>query len=261
MIELTVLGSCGTFPGPNRACSGYLLTANADGSKPTHLMIDAGSGTLANLQKVVSIHELDAIWISHLHMDHCSDIALAYYLSKYAERQRDTRLPVYGPAGWHDHICRTSMSEDDMSDFFEVHELDDGARVQVGPLAVTALRTRHSVETFALRAYLNGATFAYSADTASTETVASIADSAQLFLCEASVPDHTREFPPNHLTATEAGQWARRGGATDLALTHIRPDADYESVIQNAESAFGRQVRLAREGDTFVVPEHQRPGR
>ena len=27
MIRLTVLGSCGTYPGPGRACSGYLFEA------------------------------------------------------------------------------------------------------------------------------------------------------------------------------------------------------------------------------------------
>lgn len=251
MLSLTVLGSCGTFPAPDRACSGYLVQIEANGNAPTSLLIDVGSGSLANLQKFSSIHDLDAVWLSHLHLDHCSDLILAYYLAKFSAKQRDRPLPVYGPPGWHDHLCRASVSERDLSDFFEIHELQNGTQLDLGPAKLTAIRTLHSVETYGLRLTHNSITIGYSADTASCDAVGEIANQASLFLCEAAVPDHKREYPPNHLTPGEAANWAQRASASHLALTHIRPDADTTATLQQAMQDFHRPISIAREGDVF----------
>ena len=47
-LKLTVLGCSGSYPGPGGAASGYLI--EGDG---TRIWLDAGSGTLANLQRHV----------------------------------------------------------------------------------------------------------------------------------------------------------------------------------------------------------------
>jgi len=75
-LSVTVLGCSGSYPGPGGACSGYLVEGGG-----TAVWLDAGSGTLANLQKHLSIVELDAVVISHEHVDHWTDLehlAVAY---------------------------------------------------------------------------------------------------------------------------------------------------------------------------------------
>jgi ribonuclease BN (tRNA processing enzyme) len=218
------------------------------------ILVDAGSGSLANLQKYVSIHDLDAIWISHLHVDHCSDLVLAYYLAKYGISQREELLPVYGPPGWHDHICRSSVSERSLADFFQVHELHDGAQVAIGSTTVlTAIRTTHSVDTYGLRVTDGSATtIAYSADSASCEALGRIGHDATLFLCEAAVLDHSRESPANHLTPSEAAEWATRANASKLLLTHVRPDSNEKVVLELAGTLFGDEIHIAYEGDVFT---------
>ena len=47
-MRLTVLGVCGGYPAAGRACSGYLVQ-----SGPTTLLVDCGSGVMANLGTVV----------------------------------------------------------------------------------------------------------------------------------------------------------------------------------------------------------------
>src|SRR5581483_215884 len=66
---LTVLGCSGSYPGPAQACSGYLLRCQG-----TVIWLDAGSGTLANLQRHVGLAEVDAVVLTHEHPDHWSDI-------------------------------------------------------------------------------------------------------------------------------------------------------------------------------------------
>ena len=90
-----VLGSSGGWPGPGRPCSGYLLTEG-----PTRVLLDAGAGTLAELLCHRTVAELDAIWISHLHPDHCSDLGLVRNLLAYGPAPAAGPLVVFGPPGW-----------------------------------------------------------------------------------------------------------------------------------------------------------------
>ena len=77
-MELTVLGSSGTWPGPGRATCGYLVSH--DGA---HLWLDAGSGTFARLQERIRVDQMTAIVISHGHPDHFSDMLMCFYARRY----------------------------------------------------------------------------------------------------------------------------------------------------------------------------------
>src|SRR5256885_1638489 len=68
-MELIVLGSSGAFPAAGGAASGYLL--RHDGFD---LWIDAGTGTLANVQKYTPFYEIAAVLVSHEHPDPCRDL-------------------------------------------------------------------------------------------------------------------------------------------------------------------------------------------
>ena len=257
MIKLTVLGSCGTFPGPGRACSGYLLEAPdpAGVTRPTRIWVDTGSGTLANLLGHATLDEVDAVWLSHLHVDHCTDLPVAYYTLKFGVPRRSSPLPVFGPSGWTEHIDRflTIDTSRSVRDMFEAHELFDGDDVQVGRLGLRAVATRHSVETYGVRASSATATVAYSADSGPCDALGQLADQADLFLCEAAWPDRPDQADPIHCTPAEAGHWAARGGASRLVLTHIRPSDDTAAARAEAAAAYGGAVEAAHEGDVYHV--------
>ncbi|HMC51941.1 MAG TPA: MBL fold metallo-hydrolase, partial [Acidimicrobiales bacterium] len=74
-LTLTVLGCDGSYPGPGGACSGYLVRGGG-----VRLWLDAGSGTMANLQRHVGLDEIDAVVLSHEHPDHWTDLE-AYYVA------------------------------------------------------------------------------------------------------------------------------------------------------------------------------------
>ena len=104
MIRLTVLGASGTYPAAGRACSGYLLEAGAAG-RTVRVWVDTGPGTLANLLRVADLPTLDAIWVSHLHVDHVSDLLPANYALRYGDFQPPPApVPVFGPSGWVAHV-------------------------------------------------------------------------------------------------------------------------------------------------------------
>ncbi|HYT26635.1 MAG TPA: MBL fold metallo-hydrolase [Actinomycetota bacterium] len=258
MIRLTVLGSCGTYPAPGRACSGYLLEAapDRDGGRSVRVWVDTGGGTLSNLLRYVPPTELDAIWVSHLHVDHCSDLPLAYYALRYGDYEpRAARLPVYGPAGWAGHLGEfmSRGTGSTLEDVFEVCELADGERLAVGPLELTAVATVHSLETYGVRAAVEGRTLAYSADSGPCEGLGRLADGADLFLCEAAWTERPPGADPHHLTPAEAGRYAASACARRLVLTHLRPHEDPEAALGLAGEAYGGDVDVAVEGNVYQL--------
>src|SRR3984885_16082729 len=69
MRQVTVLGSCGAFPEPGRACSGFAV--DWDGYR---LVLDLGYATLPRLLTHWPDGAVDAVAITHEHPDHCIDL-------------------------------------------------------------------------------------------------------------------------------------------------------------------------------------------
>lgn len=94
-VALQVLGSGGPEIAYNdRASSGYLVWV--DGA--ARVLIDAGAGTAANFGRSgARLEDLDAILLSHLHVDHSADLPALVKASYFGRRQRD--LPLFGPTG------------------------------------------------------------------------------------------------------------------------------------------------------------------
>jgi ribonuclease BN (tRNA processing enzyme) len=249
VIRLTVLGACGTYPAPGRACSGYLLEA-AGGGETTRIWVDAGPGTLANLLRVAELPALDGIWVSHLHVDHVSDLLAANYALRYGDLEPPPGpMPVFGPRGWAAHVrsfLDTGESEP-IGGAFEVHELADGERIDLGPLRLEAVETVHSVETFGVRASTGGGTVAYSADSGPCDGLGRLAEGADLFVCEAAWAEWPEGARPIHMTPLLAGQWAAKARARRLLLTHLRPGADPGAALARAADAYGGPVDVATE--------------
>jgi ribonuclease BN (tRNA processing enzyme) len=76
MLKLTVLGNNGPYPAAGGACSGYLLRGAG-----YNIVIDLGSGALSNLMKALDsdLDSISAIFLTHLHSDHISDISVLRY--------------------------------------------------------------------------------------------------------------------------------------------------------------------------------------
>jgi ribonuclease BN (tRNA processing enzyme) len=230
-LTLTVLGCSGTYAAPGGACSGYLVE---DGD--TCLWVDAGSGTLANLQRHVAFDAVDAVVLTHEHPDHWTDLEGFFNVLRFVAGRQD--VPVYAPAGLR---ARTYQDTDP---FLLWTEVTGGDRTTVGSLELAFSRTDHGPETLAVRVDGGGRALGYSADTGPGWSLEALGQGLDLAVCEATVPREL-EGVMQHLSARQAGESARAAGAGRLVLTHLWPTVDPEvSRVEGAE-AFGAPVDVA----------------
>src|SRR5436190_1364968 len=96
-MKLVVLGSGSGIPHPTRGSSGYWLEASS-GKLLLDCSASIGSRLAAN---GLDWPDLDAIWISHFHLDHCGGLApfLAGTKHSAAMKERKKPLRIFGPAG------------------------------------------------------------------------------------------------------------------------------------------------------------------
>jgi ribonuclease BN (tRNA processing enzyme) len=91
-VKITVLGCLGAYPYKGEGTTGYLV--ESDGF---HLLLDAGSTTLVQLEKILDPLDLDAVILTHYHHDHIADLGvLQYYWQLYPENEERQVLPIYG---------------------------------------------------------------------------------------------------------------------------------------------------------------------
>ena len=83
-MKMTVVGFWGGFPEAGEATSGYLF--EHDGFR---LLVDCGSGVLAQLQKYITPSDIDAVVLSHYHHDHVADIGVLQYARLITSATKD----------------------------------------------------------------------------------------------------------------------------------------------------------------------------
>ncbi|RVU28119.1 MBL fold metallo-hydrolase [Streptomyces antnestii] len=251
LLRLTVLGCATPYASVDNPCSGYLVSSGA-----TRVWMDAGSGTLAQLQRHVRLDEVDAIWISHLHADHSADLLTAYYAALYADIRLAAPIPLYGPPGIADrlaHFLTNGSTRSPVESAFAVHELADGHRVRVGALTMTSRAVAHGIPAFAVRVEAEGRSLVYSGDTAPCANLTQLAEECDVLLCEAESAQAPTEGEQVHHTPEDAGGTADVSRAGRLIVTHVGRFLTPDQAVARAAARFNGPVDYAAPGTTFSI--------
>ena len=249
-FELTVLGASGSHTGPGRLCSGYLLRTDT-----TAVLVDAGNGSTANLQRLVGLRDLDAVVVSHRHVDHCVDLIGCFYALRF-DPDYDRRLPLYAAPEVHDALTNLLSSDTalEFDEIFDHTEVRGGGRETIGDLTFELFDSIHSVPTVSMRVTVDGQVFAYSGDSAGGDQLIACARDADVFLCEATWQGDAANYPDGiHLTAREAGEIATVAGARRLVLTHIAGALDRSVSQREASETFHGPVEVAEEMHVYPI--------
>lgn len=242
-MRLTFVGTAASYPDAGRACAGYLLQ-----SRGTSLLLDCGNGVVSNLGHVMDPTRLDAVFLTHAHVDHFADVYALQAALRYAPDGPLPPLPLYVPAGLFDRMSciLTEHGARELAEAFRVHVLAPGEPVEVGPVTVTPWPVAHIDPTFALVAEADGARMCYTSDTAPGAAVLRAATGCSLLLADATLPLRYEDRAP-HMTPAQAADLAREVGAGTLVLTHLWPTVDRAAAAADAKARFGGRVIVAEE--------------
>jgi len=240
-VQLTVIGSSPAWPNPGGAHSGYLF--ETDGRR---LLVDCGPGVLPRLRERETWPNIDAIAITHFHLDHWGDLVPwvwgSFYLRSNGEPPGHPELWVHPGGRAHLEGLGTRLGFPDMFErAFVLNEYENEQTFVAAGFDVTPVRLPHyTLETYGFRVVAEEHTVAYSGDSAPSDRLATLAHDADLFICEATLERGEADgLPRGHLSVEEAMDAYEASGARRLLLTHrpaeLETPADIELAYDGLE--------------------------
>ena len=225
-----------------QACSGYLV--EHDGFR---LLVDLGYAVVPRLLEHITAAQVDAVFISHGHPDHCADLN-PLLRARVLGADVPPPLPVYAPPGALDVVLaldRPGM----LADGYVLHELPPGEGFDIGPFQARTRLLPHSLPNAGLRLTAGGQVLAYTGDTGPSDGVAALARGADLLLAEASYAGQVPEDSQHHLSSAGLqGTQATAAGARRLWLTHLLPGTDPAAALAAARHGYPGDVDVAVPG-------------
>lgn len=252
-MQLVVLGSGTSIFHPHRAAAAFWLETDC-GS----ILLDCGADAPHRMaQEQLDWPNLDAIWISHLHLDHCGGLAPFLFGLKHAPQTKSRQEPlrVFACAGTEKLLRAIDESQNYKlltAPFpIEIEEIAaDGTAepFQILPSLNARVRaTPHRPESLAIRLTdENGTVVVYTSDTGFAEGIAEFAHGADLLILECSF--YRNKPVPTHLELSEAMQIARIAEPRKLILTHLYYEWDGVDLEAEAKKLWSGETVAAFDG-------------
>ncbi len=249
-MKLTILGSTAGAPSRTNPASGYLI--EHDG---VSIWMDAGTGTFMELAARVDPGKLDAVVISHIHVDHCSDIFGLYGYLAFGP-SGDVPIKVFVPQEAAGHLAAFARASEEhiFNMVLDIEEVSPGDEVVVRDVSIRFGEAIHPVPALVTRVEAGDRALVYSGDTGPGGDLLALSKDADALLCEASNAGiRDEQMYPYHLTATEAGETATHAGAGRLIVTHIGALMDPDNSVEEASGVFAGPVDYAAPGAVFEI--------
>ena len=249
-MKLVVLGSGTATPHPRRSSAAFWLET-ASGT----LMLDFGASALHRLaQENLDWANLDAIWISHFHLDHCCGIAAYLFATKHAvETQERTKpLRICGAKG----VKRLIENFDRVNNYrlfkqpfpIEIIEIEALSKFDLlSGVKAMAVKTPHTADSYAIRIEdTAGKVVVYTSDTGFGKELSTFGRQADLFITESSF--FREKKTEIHLNLAEAMYLIRMAHPKRAMLTHFYAEWDDVNFVDEL-AAFSPQCDVIQAYD------------
>lgn len=256
-MELLILGSGTGDANPRRAACSALLQVNG-----SNLLFDFGPAIRHRmLEEGLEPTVIDAIFLTHFHVDHTLDLWTYLFAAIYAEswrpepviliaeqsfeRLHGALIQAYGKQLAADKTImkKILLNRTGPLPSFEPEGLPE--------ITVTAGPTLHKPESLAFKIETDSRSFVYSGDTGWSEELIRLARGVDCLVLEATRPDDRPK--DNHLTPSQAGKLATQAGVGTLILTHLSPKHGSTDPAASAAQEFSGRVLTAEDGLRITV--------
>jgi ribonuclease BN (tRNA processing enzyme) len=250
-MKLVVLGSGTSVPHAQRASAAFWLETDT-GS----ILLDCGAEAAHRMaQENLDWPNLDAIWISHLHLDHCGGLASLLFGLKWAPQTQTRTKPmnIFACKG----VGRLLQAIDESNDYgllkqpfpVELREIDDPTNdfAILATVRAQTFSTPHTHESLAIRLTdSHNTSLVYSSDTGYSEQLGRFAGGADLLILECSF--HRGKPVTTHLELADAMRIAQIAEPRKLLLMHLYPEWDGIDIEEEARELWAGRTIAARDG-------------
>ncbi len=275
LFKLQVLGSGGPEIDDGRASSAYLLWIH----NRAQLLVDFGSGASLNYEKTsANFNDLNAILLTHLHVDHSADLPALFKGAYFIGRK--TPLLIYGPEGndWmpsvsdfiHSLFSAASGSYRYLSDIMDSHSdfrlivhtvHADRYRIQsfqLSPsISLSTITVHHGpIPALAWRIDIGYCAITFSGDMNNDyHTLARLAAHSDILVVDHAIVENTEGIARDlHMPPSQIGLIAHRAHVKKLVLSHrMKRTFGYEmDTLNHIKQYYTGPVFFADDLDIFT---------
>lgn len=286
-LSLTVLGSGGPFATRSRVSSGYLLSF--DGR--ARILVDCGGGTFERIGRTgINLSGLDQILITHLHIDHTSDLPAVIMHLYMNDRRRS--ITLVGPSGrpgnrdapenaapqpgaiefasllfgaggaWRymntfENFGVNSLEMPSDASKVSVHEVPVDPALDAIGISIKCTAVPHGMmPSLAFRVEYSGRSIVFSGDVSRpTSSLIALSEGCAMLVHDFALPE--RELPHGNLHAKPSmvGELARDAGVKALMLSHFMPpiETELDPAVDLVRRSYGGRIELAGDLQTYEV--------
>ena len=263
-VEFEILGSGGPEL-DGRASTSYLLWIDGEAK----LIVDMGSGSMLHFeQSGAKLETLQAVVLTHLHIDHSVDLP-AFMKAGFFSQRSDT-LDIIAPDGNAYFPSTTEFLKmlfgkrgayrymqdilSDNSDSFKIVPIDikRSTRRVYKDFSLEFIRVHHGiVPSLALRIDVDGKSIVISGDTNNEDkTLENISQNADLFVAHHAVPQAEQGYAIQlHMRPLMIGKIAKNAAVKKIVLTHRmrRTLGDEKDSLKVIKSVYDGKVIFAED--------------
>jgi ribonuclease Z len=140
-VSLFFAGTAGSVPTARRGLPALLLRAGGE-----RILFDCGEGTQQQLLRSIGLPELDAIFITHFHLDHW--LGLLGMVKTFDLRARERPLTIYGPPGIEQLFTGLRPIVGRTGYPLTIADLEPHEEIRFDSFVVSAFPVKHRIEAY-----------------------------------------------------------------------------------------------------------------
>ncbi|MHB8109478.1 MAG: MBL fold metallo-hydrolase [Syntrophorhabdaceae bacterium] len=225
-MRLHILGTGTAIPRIERNSSAYFVVG-----QNARVLIDVGPAIVRRLlEKKFEVDDVDAIILTHFHIDHTADLSTFFFACNYGRVARTKPLTIIGGKGirrFYEDLRAAYPWIKPKSYDLTIKSLINGS-MDFSGLTIKTKPANHNPESIAVRIE-EKRSITFSGDTDYSPSLIKLAEGTDIFVVECAFPERKVK---GHLNLETLDTIVEKANPKQVILTHLYPDWDtYRGVL------------------------------